>query len=61
MGIEPLARRLDRMIDKLEQQAARVAHYAVIIYNPLTRQPLPGYEPATIGNVWIPDNGRDRV
>jgi hypothetical protein len=46
---------------KLEQERASVdLRGRVVVYDPATGAPLPGYEPSPHAevNIWIPSNGR---
>lgn len=46
---------------RLEQERLQVdTRGRVVVYDPVTRQPLPGYEPNPHAevNIWIPDDKR---
>jgi hypothetical protein len=56
-----LENRLNHMRTVVEQQIApRETHGRVVLYDPATGKPLPGYVPSReFVNIRIPDNGRD--
>jgi hypothetical protein len=57
---DALLKRAQALLKKTGQQRRPLPGAAIVIYDLLTRKPLPGYEPRAGGVVvWLPDNGRD--
>jgi hypothetical protein len=56
-----LENRLNHMRLVVEQQIApRETYGRVVLYDPATGEPLPGYVPSSkFVNIYLPDNGRD--
>lgn len=63
-NISALIRQVERIAAEAEARQFDEEHRGrVVIYDPLTRQPLPGYEPSPHAEflVLLPSNGRDEV
>jgi len=57
---DALLKRAQALLKKTGQMQKHLPGAAIVIYDLLTRNPLPGYEPRANGvTVWLPDNGRD--
>jgi hypothetical protein len=56
-----LQKQVNDLLAKIEEDQRRRDECAIVIYDPATGIPLPGYEPSpsAIRIVYIPHNGRD--